>query len=410
MGVKLSSPSHAKRSWRHLLFQFLRFSLVGGLNTFIDVMVFNILVLAFPTQHIHRLVFYNTLAYLVGAVNSFCWNKLWTFEERFKIKRGQVARFALVTCLGILCNDALLWLATNMLAAFSISGFLWTNVAKISAIAGTVTISYIGMRFSVFIKSEKDETLIPPPSNPYLFITPQSLSVVLPAYNEEAVIANTIVTIISTLTTWMRDFEVIVVNDGSRDRTGKIVAGLSAYDPRVRLINHPVNRGYGAALVTGFESVRKELAFFMDSDGQFDINDLAHFFPLIEEYDAVLGYRIDRQDTWMRKLNAWGWKQLVQFIFGVRARDIDCAFKLFRSEFFRTHRLETRGAMINTEILYKFTRAGYTYTEVGVHHLPRRAGKATGAKPTVILRALYEMLVYAGKWRQEELQLLYSYD
>ncbi len=367
MGVKLSSPSHAKRSWRHLLFQFLRFSLVGGLNTFIDVMVFNILVLAFPTQHIHRLVFYNTLAYLVGAVNSFCWNKLWTFEERFKIKRGQVARFALVTCLGILCNDALLWLATNMLAAFSISGFLWTNVAKISAIAGTVTISYIGMRFSVFIKSEKDETLIPPPSNPYLFITPQSLSVVLPAYNEEAVIANTIVTIISTLTTWMRDFEVIVVNDGSR-------------------------------------------AFFMDSDGQFDINDLAHFFPLIEEYDAVLGYRIDRQDTWMRKLNAWGWKQLVQFIFGVRARDIDCAFKLFRSEFFRTHRLETRGAMINTEILYKFTRAGYTYTEVGVHHLPRRAGKATGAKPTVILRALYEMLVYAGKWRQEELQLLYSYD
>jgi hypothetical protein len=128
------------------------------------------------------------------------------------------------------------------------------------------------------------------------------------------------------------------------------------------------------------------------------------FFPLIEEYSAVLGHRIDRQDTWMRKLNAWGWKQVVGFIFGVHVRDIDCAFKLFRAEFFRTHRLETRGAMINTEIVDKLSRAGYTYTELGVHHLPRRTGKATGAKPAVILRALREMFIFAEKWRQEEQQ------
>ncbi len=104
----------------------------------------------------------------------------------------------------------------------------------------------------------------------------------------------------------------------------------------------------------------------------------------------------------MRKLNAWGWKQLVRFIFGVHVRDIDCAFKLFRSEFFRTNRLETRGAMINTEILYKLSHAGYTYTEVGVQHLPRKAGKATGAKPSVIVPALREMFVYAHKWYAEE--------
>ncbi len=140
----------------------------------------------------------------------------------------------------------------------------------------------------------------------------------------------------------------------------------------------------------------------MDSDGQFDISELVHFFPLIEEYDAVLGYRINRQDSWMRKLNAWCWKQLVSFMFGIHVRDVDCAFKLYRSEFFLTHRLETRGAMINTEILYKFARSGYTYTEVGVHHLPRRAGQATGAKPAVILRALRELFVYAGKWYREE--------
>jgi hypothetical protein len=110
----------------------------------------------------------------------------------------------------------------------------------------------------------------------------------------------------------------------------------------------------------------------------------------------------------MRKLNAWGWKKLVGFIFGVHARDIDCAFKLFRAEFFRTNQLETRGAMINAEILYKLARAGYTFTEVGVQHLPRRAGKATGAKPTVILRALGEMVVYAEKWRKEEQQVRFA--
>ncbi len=407
MEAPFSPHGRSRRSWMLIIGQFIRFSLVGGLNTFIDVMAFNVLLWLFPTQEVLLLVFYNSLAYLLGAMNSYYWNKLWTFEQRYSVISNQVIRFALVTSLGIICNDAFLWLATTMLTSFSLNDILWTNVAKVSAIAGSVTVSYLGMRFSVFTRND-EQIEIPPPSNRRLLITPRSLSVILPAYNEEALIASTISTIMSTLTTWMRDFEVIVVNDGSKDRTGEIVAHLSAYDRRIRLINHSVNKGYGAALVTGFESVTKELAFFMDSDGQFDIRDLARFFPLIEEYGAVLGYRIDRQDTWMRKLNAWGWKQLVGFIFGIHVRDIDCAFKLFRAEFFRTHRLETRGAMINAEILYKLSCAVYTYTEIGVQHLPRLAGKATGAKPTVILRALREMFVYAEKWRQEEQRSLYN--
>src|SRR5437879_3539081 len=97
-----------------------------------------------------------------------------------------------------------------------------------------------------------------------------------------------------------------------------------------------------------------------------------------------------------------GMEQLARLTLGIRARDIDCAFKLFRSEFFRTHQLETRGAMINVEILYKLSRAGYTYAEIGVQHLSRQAGKATGAKPAVILRALNEMFIFAKKWRREE--------
>ncbi len=234
--------------------------------------------------------------------------------------------------------------------------------------------------------------------------TAHRLSVVLPAHNEEAAIAGTIRSVISVLDEWGLDFEVIVVNDGSKDRTQAIVEEITVGDRRVRLLNHAVNQGYGAALVSGFEAVSgdKTLVFFMDSDGQFDIRDLERFFALIEEYDAVLGYRIHRQDTWVRKLNAWGWKMLVRLVFGLRVRDVDCAFKLYPARFFREHRLETRGAMINTEILYKFTRAGYTYTERGVHHLPRHGGRATGAKPSVIVRAFREMFTFARKWRREE--------
>ena len=229
-----------------------------------------------------------------------------------------------------------------------------------------------------------------------------SLSVILPAHNEEVAIAGTVQDVVDTLETWMQDFEVIVVNDGSQDRTGAILNTIAVANPRVYVIHHLVNRGYGAALVSGFEAATRALVFFMDSDGQFDIRDLECFFPLLEKYDAVLGYRVDRQDTWVRKLNAWGWKILVGMVFGVRIRDVDCAFKLYPADFFRQHRLETRGAMINTEILYKFTRAGYTFTQVGVHHLPRRGGRATGARPGVILRALRELCVYAWKWHREE--------
>jgi hypothetical protein len=100
----------------------------------------------------------------------------------------------------------------------------------------------------------------------------------------------------------------------------------------------------------------------------------------------VIGYRLDRQDTWLRKLNAWGWNTLFRNVLGIHARDIDCAFKLLRTDFLHQHPLETRGAMINAELLYQLKRAGYSYREVGVHHLPRRGERATGANLRVIAR------------------------
>ncbi|EFH80209.1 glycosyltransferase family 2 protein [Ktedonobacter racemifer] len=229
-------------------------------------------------------------------------------------------------------------------------------------------------------------------------IATASISVILPAYNEEAVIASTVATVLETLATWTLDFEVIVVNDGSQDSTSTILESVAAAHPRLTVLHHVVNQGYGAALVRGFEASTKDLIFFMDADGQFDIRDLERFFPLLQEYDAVLSYHFKRQDSWMRKLNVWGWSMLVRLVFGVSVRDIDCAFKLYPGTFLRELRLETRGAMINTEILYKFKHAGLASTQLGVRHLPRRGGQATGAKPAVILRALRELLVCAWKW------------
>jgi glycosyltransferase involved in cell wall biosynthesis len=228
-----------------------------------------------------------------------------------------------------------------------------------------------------------------------------SLSVILPAYNEEKIIADTIANILPILQNWTQDFELIVVNDGSTDQTGAILATIAQADPRVHVITHEVNRGYGAALASGFAASTKDLAFFMDADGQFDIRDLQKFFPYVDKYDAVVGYRENRQDPWMRKLNAWGWKMVVRLTLGVHVRDLDCAFKIYHADFIHRHTFETQGAMINAEMLYKLQHDGGTIKEIGVRHLPRKGGRATGANLKVILRAFVELATYARKWRKE---------
>src|SRR5215467_12115440 len=141
-----------KRGRAKIAMQFLRFCVVGGLNTGVDLLTFNLLIWMFPTQDSGLLVIFNSLAYLIGAINSFCWNKIWTFRQRSEASSDQFVRFALVTSLGIICNDAFLWLATTIFISLSLTSIFWLNVAKVLAIAGSVTVSYIGMRFGVFTK------------------------------------------------------------------------------------------------------------------------------------------------------------------------------------------------------------------------------------------------------------------
>lgn len=231
---------------------------------------------------------------------------------------------------------------------------------------------------------------------------PVSLSVFLPCYNEQDNVGRTTEQALQVLEGLNADFEVIIVDDGSSDSTGRIADEIAGRDPRVKVVHHPTNLGYGAALQSGFRTAAKELVFYTDGDGQFDIGEMPALLPLIKECDIVSCYRLNRQDNLIRKLNAWCWTKLVCLLFHMNVRDIDCAFKLYKKEIFEKMELSSSGALIDAEILARAVRRGYTITQKGVHHYPRTAGRQTGANPRVILRAFKELFKLYNRIRKEQ--------
>lgn len=218
------------------------------------------------------------------------------------------------------------------------------------------------------------------------------VSVVLPAFNEEANIRGAIAEVTAAAERLFTEYEVIVVDDGSRDGTADVVRELGRSDPRVRMICHGRNRGYGEALRSGFLSSRLDFVFFTDADRQFDVEELEQFVPYAGTVDIVAGYRVNRQDTRLRRLFARTWNLLVRMLFYVPVRDIDCAFKLFDGRVLKEIDIESVGAMVNTEVMVKAGRAGASVVEIGVRHRPRPAGEARGANPRVIVTALRELV------------------
>jgi glycosyltransferase involved in cell wall biosynthesis len=215
--------------------------------------------------------------------------------------------------------------------------------------------------------------------------------VVFPAFNEEANIEKAVATARSALSGWFADIEIIVVDDGSADRTREVLDRLAADYNDVVAIHHARNRGYGAALRSGLYAARKDLVFFSDSDLQFDLEEIRHLIEWIRDYEIVAGYRVNRADPWIRRFNAWAWNRLVRVVLGLKVRDIDCAFKLFRREVFERIHISAVGAMINTEILVLAKRMRMRIKEVPVSHYPRAAGTQTGANPKVIVKAFREL-------------------
>jgi len=239
---------------------------------------------------------------------------------------------------------------------------------------------------------------------------PGLLSLVLPAYNEEGNIEIVIRRAIEILPNYADDYEIIPVNDGSRDSTPQILDRLAAENPKIRPVHHRVNRGYGSAVTSGIRASVGDYVMFMDSDRQFDIADIRLLAPFVTSFDQVAGFRMERSDPLQRRINAEIFNLVVRILFGVHMRDLDCAFKIFRGDMVRALNLTSSGALINAEMQAKLRRQGATYQQIGVPHHPRIAGTSTGGNIKVILKAMrdinllwFRMLNYTPPNGQERL-------
>jgi glycosyltransferase involved in cell wall biosynthesis len=229
----------------------------------------------------------------------------------------------------------------------------------------------------------------------------RSLSVVLPAYNEQVNVALAVEHVSKVMQPLGLEYEIIVVNDGSRDRTGDIVRELQARVPHLKLVEHFPNRGYGGSLKAGFAAARCDWVAFVPSDNQFDFGEISLLMARSSEAAIISGYRARRQDPFIRKLNAFGWNTVVRLLFGYLCRDIDCGFKLFKRELLEHVHIESNGAMIDTEFLAGARARGYQIADVPVTHLPRTAGHPTGANVKVILRAFRDLIRFRLRlWRE----------
>ncbi len=217
------------------------------------------------------------------------------------------------------------------------------------------------------------------------------VSAFLPCHNEEGNVERVVGAVVRALEALQVPFEVIVVDDGSTDGTAEVARRLAASDPRVRLVQHPRNLGYGAALRTGFSASRYPWIFFTDGDGQFDPQDLVRLLPHAASADLVVGYRLQRRDPPHRRLFGWLWNLLVRAWFGVRVRDVDCAFKLLRKDVVESLPLRATGAFLSTELLCRAAQRGARIVEVGVPHYPRCWGRQSGGRLDVVLRAFVEL-------------------
>jgi len=226
-----------------------------------------------------------------------------------------------------------------------------------------------------------------------------SISVFFPCYNEQENVGRTVEKALEVMQQFDADFEVIIVDDGSSDGTRQIADEIAGRDKRVKVMHHQHNLGYGAALQSGFKAATKELVFYTDGDGQFDINEMLPLLALMDQYDIVSCYRLNRQDSLIRKINGWCWTRLVCLMFGLKIRDIDCAFKLYKREIFDKIELSSTGALIDAEILARAARKDYRITQKGVHHYPRTAGEQSGASLRVVLRAFKELFKLQSRIR-----------
>ncbi len=221
----------------------------------------------------------------------------------------------------------------------------------------------------------------------------KSLSVFFPSYNEEGNIASTVEKAIKVLDGLKKPWEIIIVDDGSKDKTPQVADQLAKKYSKVKVLHKP-NGGYGSALQAGFKSAKNDLVFYTDADGQFDFSEVRKFLELADKYDVIIGYRIERKDPFYRLIFAKIWAVSVFLMFGLWVKDIDCGFKMVKKRVIDSIAPfeSTRGAMINAELIIKAKRKGFKIGQVGVYHYPRKAGKPTGASIPVIIKSYLDLV------------------
>jgi len=219
------------------------------------------------------------------------------------------------------------------------------------------------------------------------------ISVFLPAHNEEGNIERVVRGFCAELPKIAGDYEVIVVDDGSRDRTGEIADLLAAADPHVKTVHHKINRGYGGAVISGIAAATQPFVLLCDGDGQFDPADVELLAAQMKDCDVAVGRRARRADHLIRRVNGRAWSILVGMLFGLRISDMDCGFKLFRRDFLDGIELHSNGAMITTELMARLAGRGARIREVEVKHLPRLAGEQSGNSLRVVAKAFKDLFV-----------------
>jgi glycosyltransferase involved in cell wall biosynthesis len=218
-----------------------------------------------------------------------------------------------------------------------------------------------------------------------------SLSVVLPAFNEEEALPGTVAGFAQALPSLVSDWEIVVVDDGSVDGTPAVCEALARRHPgRFRSVRLTPNQGYGAALAAGIAAARNELVLLSDADGQFDPRDLALLLPHLAASPIVVGFRATRAEGRRRAFTSGGFNLMARAMFGFRVRDIDCAFKLIDAGMLKSVPLTCRRYLVNTEILHAFARSGFPPVEVAVTHRARTAGRSKISFADVP-RSLWEM-------------------
>lgn len=234
-----------------------------------------------------------------------------------------------------------------------------------------------------------------------------SIYLFCPAYNDEGNIEKVVSEAVKVLEEISSDYLVTIVEDGSPDKTGEVADELARRCEKVRVIHHPVNMGYGGALKTGFtnpERAKYDLIAYTDGDGQFNIAEIKKLLPLVENNDVVISYRMNRTEGWRRKFQSWVYNFLTRIISGLKFKDFNCSFKVFKREVLEHIEIEFPTVFIDAELVIKAALAGYKIAEAGVTHYPRMTGSGSGAKWSLVKDTIKSMWEFRRKYKRGELK------